>query len=287
MANFHNNNSTSLRQKFVDMGVKTNTFLLSRLDKIEMEKVVKEQVCLLGGNKWLYKRINKNLKDGCFDPYFIREHCNLYKWREEYFDAKFPGNSWFTVDEEQYDDDLFSWDDPFTRFITIPVQLAQNFDAVVAMATANVEDNLVWLKSNVYFSNDEIISNEVESKFKLESMISDLTDSDVGPNGLVQLDALMDNDHTLREHYDQVDLTFSDIAHIIVEVYQKGPKKLEEIAIKAVITNHILPTKLSPMLQRKFVSGMYTIDDDVPENITNEGKLIYNKIRKAFSDGNN
>jgi len=268
------------------MGEKTNTFLLSRLDKIEMEKVIKEQVCLLGGNKWLYKRINRNLKDGYFDPYFIREHCKLYKWREEYFDAKFPGNSWFTVDEEQYDDDLFSWDDPFTRFITIPVQLAQNFDAVVAMATANVEENLVWLKSNVYFSNDEIISNEVESKFKLESMISDLTDSDVGPNGLVQLDALMDNDHTLREHYDQVDLTFSDIAHIIVEVYQKGPKKLEEIAIKAVITNRILPTKLSPMLQRKFVSGMYTIDDDVPENITNEGKLIYNKIRKAFSDSN-
>ena len=287
MANFHNNNSTSLRQKFVDMGVKTNTFLLSRLDKIEMEKVIKEQVCLLGGNKWLYRRINRNLKDGYFDPYFIREHCKLYKWREEYFDAKFPGNSWFTVDEEQYDDDLFSWDDPFTRFITIPVQLAQNFDAVVAMATANVEENLLWLKSNVYFSNDEIISNEVESKFKLESMISDLTDSDVGPNGLVQLDALMDNDHTLREHYDQVDLTFSDIAHIIVEVYQRGPKKLEELAIKAVITNRILPTKLSPMFQRKFVSGMYTIDDDVPENITNEGKLIYNKIRKAFSDSNN
>jgi len=261
------------------MGEKTNTFLLSRLDKIEMEKVIKEQVCLLGGNKWLYKRINRNLKDGYFDPYFIREHCKLYKWREEYFDAKFPGNSWFTVDEEQYDDDLFSWDDPFIRFITIPVQLAQNFDTVVAMATANVEENLVWLKSNVYFSNDEIISNEVESKFNLESMITDLTD-------LMISVPLMNLEFPLRVHYDQVGLAFSDIAHIIVEVFQKGPKKLEEIAIKAVITNRILPTKLSPMLQRKFVSGMYTIDDDVPENITNEGKLIYNKIRKAFSDSN-
>ena len=86
-----NNNILSYRQKCVDFGMRTNLFLLSKMDKKEVEKVVLEQIGILGGNPWLYKRINKNMKIGKFDPFFVREHCRLYSWRESFFDRYFPG----------------------------------------------------------------------------------------------------------------------------------------------------------------------------------------------------
>merc|ERR1719450_1595823 len=171
-----------------------------------------------------------------------------------------PGDSWFTVegDNSQYgdDEDYFAWDDPFTRFITIPVQLTRHFDTVIALATAKVEP---------------------EPKYKLETMVSDLNEPDfVIPEGSLV-------GHSLRDHYDQVNLTFSDVAHIVVEIYQKGPKKLEEIAIKSIIKNRTPTDNLPVVLQDKVVNGMYAINDDTPENITDEGKVVFKKIRKVFS----
>ena len=71
--------------------------------------------------------------------------------------------------------------------------------------------------------------NETKYKYKLETMISDLNEPEfVVPEG-------SSFGHSLKDHYDQVNLTFSDVAHIVVEVYQKGLKKLEEIAIKTIL----------------------------------------------------
>jgi len=280
MANI-NNNILSYRQKCLDFGMRTNLFLLSKMDNHEVEKVVLEQIGFLDGDTWLYNRINRNMKSGKFDPFFLREYCQLFAWRESFFDRHFPGDSWFTVegDNSQYgdDEDYFAWDDPFTRFITIPVQLTRHFDTVIALATAKVEPELDWLKMQVYFANDEILGNEAESKYKLETMVSDLNEPDfVIPEGSLV-------GHSLRDHYDQVNLTFSDVAHIVVEIYQKGPKKLEEIAIKSIIKNRTPTDNLPVVLQDKVVNGMYAINDDTPENITDEGKVVFKKIRKVFS----
>jgi len=277
-----NNNILSYRQKCVDFGMRTNLFLLSKMDKKEVEKVVLEQIGILGGSAWLYKRINKNMKIGKFDPFFVREHCQLYSWRESFFDRYFPGDSWFTAetDTDQYDDDdedYFAWDDPYTRFITIPVQLTQHFDTVVALCTAKIDPELDWLKFQVYFSNDEVLGNEAESKYKLETMMSDLNEPDfIVPEGSIV-------GHSLKEHYDQVNLTFSDVAHIVVEIYQKGPKKLEEIAIKTILKNRTPTYTLPVVLQDKIVNGMYAVNDDTPTNITDEGRVVFAKIRKVFS----
>eukprot|EP00092_Neocalanus_flemingeri_P015945 GFUD01017262.1.p1 GENE.GFUD01017262.1~~GFUD01017262.1.p1 ORF type:complete len:283 (-),score=83.31 GFUD01017262.1:74-922(-) len=276
----NNNNMMSYRQKCIDFGVHTNKFLLAKMDTREIEKMMAEQIREVGGSQWLYKDINKNMKNGIFDPFFLREHCNLYSWRETFFDAHFAGNSWFTVESDQYgeeEEDYFSWDDPFTRFITIPVQLTQHFDSVLALATAKIEPELQWLKAKVYFTNDEILGNEAESKYNLETMISDLNEPElVIPEGFLM-------GHSLRDHYDQVDLSFSDVAHIVVEVYQKGPKKLEELSIKAILKNRISIKQLPPSIQKKVVHGMYAIKDSTPKNITDEGKLIYEKIKRVFS----
>merc|ERR1712130_728380 len=226
MANI-NNNILSYRQKCLDFGMRTNLFLLSKMDSNEVEKVVLEQIGFLDGDTWLYNRINRNMKSGRFDPFFLREYCQLFAWRESFFDRHFPGDSWFTVegDNSQYgdDEDYFAWDDPFTRFITIPVQLTRHFDTVIALATAKVEPELDWLKMQVYFANDEILGNEAESN-------------------------------------------------------QKGPKKLEEIAIKSIIKNRTPTDNLPVVLQDKVVNGMYAINDDTPENITDEGKVVFKKI---------
>ena len=277
MAN--NNNIVSYRQKCMEFGVRTNLFLLSKVDKERVEKIVLDQIDLLGCCSWLYERIDKNMKCGKFDPFFLREHCQLFAWRESFFDRSFPGDSWFTAETDQYgeEEDYFSWDDPFTRFITIPVQLTHHFDTVIALATAKIEPELDWLKFQVYFSNDEILGNEAESKYKLETIVADLNEPDfVVPEGSIV-------GHSLREHYDQVNLTFSDVAHIIVEVYQKGPKKLEELAIKTILKNRISTDQLPVALQNKIVNGMYAIKDNIPDNITDEGKVVFEKMRKVFS----
>jgi len=251
-----NNNVISYRQKCVDFGMRTNLFLLSKMNKQEVE-------------------------NGKFDPFFIREHCQLYSWRESFFDRHFPGDSWFTaeIDTDQYEDDnedYFSWDDPYTRFITIPVQLTQHFDSVIALCTAKIDPELDWLKFQVYFSNDEVLGNEAESKYKLETMLSDLNEPDlIVPEGSLV-------GHSLKEHYDQVNLTFSDVAHIVVEIYQKGPKKLEEITIKTILKNRTQTDFLPVALQKKIVTGMYAINDDTPDNITDEGKVMFAKMRKVF-----
>ena len=42
-----NNNIVSYQQKCLDFGLKTNSFLLSRTDTVEVERVVQEQVEIL------------------------------------------------------------------------------------------------------------------------------------------------------------------------------------------------------------------------------------------------
>jgi len=44
------------------------------------------------------------------------------------------------------------------------------------------------------------------------------------------------------------------------------------------------PTDFLPVvLQKKIVTGMYAINDDTPDNITDEGKILFSKMRKVFS----
>ena len=58
----------------------------------------------------------------------------------------------------------------------------------------------------------------------------------------------------------EINIGFSDVAHMVAEVYQTGPKKLEEIALKAVLLKYIpwysLPLDTVPtIIQRKAVHG--------------------------------
>ena len=66
-------------------------------------------------------------------------------------------------------------------------------------------------------------------------------------------------------------------------MYQKGPKTLEEIAIKTILKNGTPTGQLPEAIQKKIVHGMYAVIDSTPENITDEGKVIFEKIRRVFN----
>ena len=64
-------------------------------------------------------------------------------------------------------------------------------------------------------------SSEAESKYKWKALVNDLS-----------------NDRDDLEKLalcDEVNVGFQEVSHIIAEVYKTGPKKLEEIALKAVL----------------------------------------------------
>jgi len=259
-------------------GCSARSFLLKYQDEVEIKKMVDEQVQLLGGNKDLYNMIDNNMMNGDLDPFFIKEYCTIFAWREEFFSQHFSNGSWFTVD---FINDSFPFDpeDEYLRFITIPYQITRYFDRVMALASAKVSTELEWLKQQTYFENNEPLSSEAESKYKWKALVNDLSnDSD---------------DLEKLALCDEVNVGFREVSHIIVEVYKTGPKKLEEIALKAVLTSYITnpnpcsfpsSSEVPAFFHRKAVHGMYALDDDVPDNISSEGKKLFKLMRRLFGD---
>eukprot|EP00092_Neocalanus_flemingeri_P097428 GFUD01124172.1.p1 GENE.GFUD01124172.1~~GFUD01124172.1.p1 ORF type:complete len:280 (-),score=67.18 GFUD01124172.1:22-861(-) len=276
MININRHNS-SYAGRCASFGFYANSVLLKNQDNSFIEKMVEEQVELLEGNRWLYDAIDNNMMNGDLDPFFIREHCDIYNWRETFFRQNFPNGSWFTVDFD--DENQFDPEDPTLRFITIPYQITRYFDRVVALASAKVDTEFSWLKHQVYFENNELLSEEAESKYKWERMTIEFTEEEMG--GELQTFA----------HCEDINVGFSDVAHIIAEVHRTGPKKLEEMALKAVLLHHISsdlppPDYLPTKIYKKAVNGMYNVEGDTPDNISVEGKEMFERMRQVFSNNN-
>jgi len=257
-------------------GSSAREFILKYEDREVVGEMVEEQVQLMNGNRELYDMINNNMMNGDVDPFFLREHCALYDWREAFFNHHFPSGTWFTVD---FVNDAFPFDpeDDYLRFITIPYQITRYFDRVMAVASAKVSPGLEWLKQQTYFENNEHLSSEAESKYKSGALTKILLEES--------------DDLDKLAHCEETNVGFSEVAHIIAEVYQTGPKKLEEIALKAILLNYIpwnfLPLSTVPaVIQRKAVHGMYTVEDDAPDNISSEGRDLFEVMRRLFTPEN-
>eukprot|EP00092_Neocalanus_flemingeri_P009251 GFUD01009957.1.p1 GENE.GFUD01009957.1~~GFUD01009957.1.p1 ORF type:complete len:274 (+),score=67.12 GFUD01009957.1:69-890(+) len=269
-ANNNDYDLSSYAGRCASFGSSTNSFLLKHQDKGFIERMVEEQVKLLGGNKELYNRIDNNMKNGVFDHFFIREHCAIYSWRETFVSKHFPDNSWFTVVFDL--EESFEEEDGSKWYATIPFQITRQFDRVVALASATVNTELTWLKQQVYFEKNGQLSEEALSKYRWQDM-----------------------KQTIQwEDYDNVNVEFGDVAHMVAEVYQKGPKKLEEMALKAVLLRHISSgsTNFRPLddlvtwINKKAATGMYNVEGAAPNNISDAGKEVFKKMRKVFSNKN-
>jgi len=250
------------------LGCTMRAYLLEFQDDEDIEKMVNEQVQLLNGNRDLFIMIDNNMKNGDLDKFFIKEHNIIFSWRETFFNHHFPNGSWFTVDSVPFDPE-----DEYLRFITISFQITKYFDRVMALASAKGRALIPWVKQLTYFENDELLASVAESKYKSGALIDYLSNGHDEDKLAVCVD---------------FKVGFGEVFHIIAEAFKTGPKKLEEIALKAVMVNHIksdfIPLSDVPaIIQRKSVHGMYALGDDAPDNISSEGKELFETMKRIFA----
>ena len=82
-----------------------NEILLSSFDMEDaVEVFVEEQVEIVGGSLMIYDMIDRAFQQQQIIPFFVKE-TYLYNWRINFFQTRFPKESWVTEDE---DDDAHS-----------------------------------------------------------------------------------------------------------------------------------------------------------------------------------
>ena len=98
------------------------------LEDVNMEnkrKVREIQIDVVGGCREVYEIINKNLEKCLIDIKWMRETCDLYQWRKDYFNFNLPllQGSWFTN----------------SYYInTMTYQITKNFEQVVDICCSNL-----------------------------------------------------------------------------------------------------------------------------------------------------
>ena len=171
-------------------------------------QVREEQVTLLGSEN-VYRRMDRNLRESRFEPFFAKEQFELYSWREEFFHSQFPEETWFTDGADDSHD-----------FDTVPFQITARWDSVVALASSSKRPT----EKTIYFENDESKSGRARTLF----------DS----NTVLYNDQFLERDY-LEEH----GLSYSDAVHVILAVFPAGPAQLQLTSMRAVLGgSHSQPT---------------------------------------------
>ena len=236
----------------------------------EILQVVKDQIKLLGSEE-LFKRINRNLKEHKFEPFYVKEQYKLFKWREEFFHTKFGG--YFNADKEVKTTWFTDGGDDSHGFDTVPFQITRNFDEIVALACVKKTK----MEAQIYFENDEILSANANLKFSKEyfkavpDVIFDMEIRDLKKQGL----------------------GFGEIAHMIMNLDQSGPPSLLECAMKTVLLYDIPlhdETLTQPcngaccnVLAHKILHGLYSpTDETLPRNLTPTAMKLFEELRTKF-----
>ena len=189
---------TSKGRKLIEKAELFNTEIVQAADPAKISAAVSQQISLLGSRR-LYERIKNNLKIAKFEAHFAKEQCDLFSWRLEYFKNQFPEEIWFT----DYLD-------------TIPFQVTENFDSVVALASSPRPTN----SGRIYFANDQ------EKSYRAW-WLYDRIFWEVNGEGI-----LWNEENYIME---ELGLSYSDVLHMIVAVFQSQPLKMEFLAMKKVL----------------------------------------------------
>ena len=215
----------SLEEKAEEEALRENGKLIAAADKEKIEQVKQRQIDLLGSSK-LYERINQNLKLTKFEAYFAREQFKLYRWREDFFHEQFPDGSWFTSGS----DDSHSFD-------TVPFQITQHFESVVALSTSQRSSDV-----EIYFENDYFESVRARHLFDSNTWKMNLL-------YYLEPESLEDNG-----------LSFSDALHIIAAVFPAQPLKLEHLAMKKTLETKVPLDEIPRELQEKAEKEIKCLD---------------------------
>ena len=115
----------------------------------------------------------------------------------------------------------------------------------------------------MYFKSDETASAKDRTLFDMNTVMYDETFLD-------------------KEFLEAEGLSFSDAAHVIVAVFQSGPVKLEQLAMKTVIEHQIPVEDVPKELKFKAVMGMHDARDDIPQYINDQGRETFKILRTNF-----
>ena len=85
-----------------------------------------------------------------------------------------------------------------------------------------------------------------------------------------------------KDFLDSNNLSFSDAAHVIVTVFQSSPLKLEHLAMKKVLEYDLPLSEVPTELEEKSTTGMFNLNDEIPDYINDEGKETYEILQKNY-----
>ena len=238
-------------------GQKTVQDYLAHVDEEKVERLVAEQVDLVGG-RVIYDTIDRNLKTGAVQLSLLRELCLLYRWRRKFFDDNLPvlKGSWFT--------------DSFCRDVIV-FQVTNNFDQIVRVVCSNVRNEEPF-PTGLFLSSDCDVTSR-QARYRIDN-----------------LEVLYHSKgHQVWKKYFLTDLflpgsylLFSDLARVIVEHYARTPPRLEELAMTRVRRTGVALDQMTRPLLDNDRLGFLTPEDDVPEHLTEEGRDLFELLKTLF-----
>jgi len=280
-----------------------NKTFLDETDYEAVKEVVQDQVNLLGSEK-LYQRINKNLNEHKFEPFFAEEQFKLFTWRAEYFYSNF-GNSY-----QENTAGVLTWRSDMSDQSVVPYQITKNFDMVMALAcSTEFNENA---KTSIYFKSDRDLSNLSNAMFNPIFLVFDRPGYKAD----------------IVDFFEESGMSFSDVAHMIVATHRTGvfgrglgslknlmnlmnlvyflyfladwktrietfrivkfldapktPSSLLESSMKAILLHNLPLTEIPKTLQKKAREGLYSLEDSVPTDLTSEGRRLFNLFRDFY-----
>ena len=100
---------------------------LENVNEVKKTKDIKSQIDVVGGCREVYEIVDKNLEKCLIDIKWMKETCDLYQWRKDYFNFNLPP--------------LQSWFSNSSYINTITYQITKNFEQVVNICCSNLRPN--------------------------------------------------------------------------------------------------------------------------------------------------
>jgi len=252
---------------------KMNEILLfnyAHYGKEAVELLVKKQVDVVGGLRSVYDRIVQNFKRQLVDPFFVKEMWDLFEWRVEFFKEHFPQGSFVTEEDEIFANNDEDKDYLYSEIMTY--QVTYDFAKLMILGSRENFESIVLLRREWW------LSSETEYFYDRERVKQRFDDG------------------SFQEIYfytDILEIPYSILVEMALELYPKGPRTLEELAMKAVLKKDgsLNPDVDGKVLWKKSVQGQYTVDDDLPQHLSEKGRKLLKEMRifsimlKADTDG--
>ena len=241
----------------IEDGEKKKNELVSNVDGDAVDKLIEKQIDIVGGNRILFDRIDQQFKSGSIELCLLREYCDLYFWRRDFFDNNLPvlKGAWFT--------DSFCLD-------VITYQVTHNFDQILDIVCAI--KNKTYKPTGLFFGSD--VDNTRVARYRIDhiQVLFHLREK-VLWSGYFLTDKFLPGAH----------LRFGDVAHIIMEHHRLGTKKLEEIAMELVVRNNISLNCASRVVLENAANGFYDPNSDIPDNLTDDGKELFVQLKSVYT----